>query len=87
MKSFLLRSAAAAALTASLAACDSGGGGGGGGGTPPTPPAPPAPARIEDGFGPQFGAAFRADANSNPRDPAAGDLVPVSFTTDPVNIP
>jgi hypothetical protein len=85
MKRFLLHSAAAAALTASLAAC--GGGGGSDGGTTVTPPpAPPTPVRLEDQFGAQFGAMFRAAANTDPRDPAPGDLIPISFTTDPVNI-
>ena len=53
--------------------------------TPP-PPTPPA-ARFEDQFGANFGVAFRGVANSDPREPAAGDLAPISFTTDPVNIP
>ena len=85
MKQFLLRSAAAAALTASLAAC--GGGGGSDGGTTVTPPAPPTAVKLEDQFGAQFGATFRMAANTDPRDPAPGDLIPISFTTDPVNIP
>ena len=85
MKSFLLHSAAAAALLASLAAC--GGGGGSDGDTTVTPPAPPTPVRLEDQFGAQFGATFRTAPNSDPRDPAPGDLIPISFTTDPVNLP
>ena len=86
MKRVLLHSAAAAALAAGLSACGGGGGGdGGGGGGTDTPP--PQSSRLEDQFGVNFGTAFRAAANGDPRDPAPGDLIPVSFTTDPVNIP
>lgn len=42
--------------------------------------------RQEDQFGANFGTAFRADANSEPRTPADGDIVPVSLTTEPVPI-
>jgi hypothetical protein len=83
-KRLLLRSAGAAVVAAALAACD---GGGGDGGTVTPTPTPDPPARLEDQFGANFGAAFRAAANMDPRDPAPGDLIPISFTTDPVNIP
>jgi|APFEC2959095136_1045048.scaffolds.fasta_scaffold00031_31 hypothetical protein len=46
----------------------------------PTPPVAAAP--IEDGFGAGFGTAFRADANSVPRDPVAGDIIPLDLTKD-----
>lgn len=81
----MLRAASALALVA-LAACGSGGGGDGDN-APPAPPAivaPPPP--QENQFGANFGAAFRADPTSTPRDPADGDIVPLSFTTDPVNV-
>lgn len=50
-----------------------------------TPPMMVQP-RQEDQFGANFGAAFRADANSEPRTPADGDIVPVSLTAEPVTI-
>ncbi len=70
------------ATTSALAACSGGGGGGGGPGPPPPPPA-----RLEDGFGAGFAAAFRTNLNGVPRDPAAGDIIAVSLTTDPTPIP
>lgn len=85
MKRFLLRSAAVAALAAGLSACGGGGNDDSVTVTPPPPPPPAAP--LEDQFGAQFGAIFRTPANSDPTDPAPGDLIPISFTTDPVNIP
>lgn len=77
-------------LGAGLAAC--GGGGDDGEITvspppPPTAPPPTQPTRLEDMFGANFGIAFRAVANSDPRDPQPGDLNPVSFTTDPIPVP
>lgn len=68
-------------LALGLAACS--GGGGGGGGLPQPPPAAP----IEDNFGAGFGAAFRANPNSEPRDPMAADIIPVDVTKDPVLLP
>ncbi|MBC7768927.1 MAG: hypothetical protein H7124_09075 [Phycisphaerales bacterium] len=68
------------ALALGVSAC---GGSGGGGGLPPPPPAAP----LEDTFGAGFGATFRADPNSNPRDPAAGDIVPVDPTKDATGVP
>lgn len=81
----ILRAATALAiLGAGLAACDRGGGKS----VRVAPPnEPPAATPIEDRFGVAFGAAFRAPNNSDPRDPAEGDLIPVSFTTDPLPIP
>ncbi|MBW3560219.1 MAG: hypothetical protein KY449_10715 [Proteobacteria bacterium] len=82
----ILRAAAVLALLgAGLAACD--GGRNNKSVEVTLPPAPPAAAPLEDQFGVGFGAAFRASNNTDPRDPAEGDLVPVSFTTDPVPIP
>lgn len=76
---------ALAILGAGLAACDGGGGGKSTKVTPP--PEPPAAAPLEDQFGLAFGTAFRAASNTDPKDPGEGDLIPVSFTTDPVPIP
>jgi hypothetical protein len=52
-----------------------------------TPPVvvPPA-ARIEDGFGANFGTTYRADPNTEARDPAAGDISPVDATKEPTTI-
>ena len=70
------------ALGAATAACNSGvttAPPTGGGVVVPT-------ARQEDQFGVQFGTAFRADNNSEPYNPADGDIVAISLTTEPVNI-
>ena len=83
IKRVLLGTAALAAV-AGLGAC---GGGGDDDVAVVTPPPTPPAARFEDQFGANFGIAFRASANSDPRDPAPGDIIPISFTTDPVNIP
>ncbi len=37
-------------------------------------------------FGKEFGSAFNADPNSEPREVHEGDLEPVSLTTEPVDI-
>ena len=42
--------------------------------------------RTEDKFGKGFGRAFRAPANSVPANIADGDVIPVSLTTEPVQI-
>lgn len=74
------------ALALSLAAC--GGGGGGGGGTSDKPGAPTTVITTaqEDRFGVGFGIAFRAPLNSEPVNVNDGDIVPVSLTTEPIDI-
>lgn len=58
-----------------------------GGGVIISPPPPPPAAKIEDSFGPRFAAAFRADPNSDPIDPVAGDIsIPVDPTRDPLKL-
>lgn len=58
---------------------------------PPPPPAvvtptpPPVGANFEDQFGAGFGKFFRAAAWSEPGDPQAGDVIPISFSSEPVN--
>jgi hypothetical protein len=47
---------------------------------------PPPQQRQEDQFGASFGAAFRADPNSEPTTPADGDIIPTSLTSEPVTI-
>ena len=74
--------AAATVMGAGLAAC------GGSKSSAPPPPVvvtPPA-AKLEDGFGANFGIAYRADPNTDAKDPVAGDIIPLSLTTDPVTI-
>ncbi len=55
--------------------------------TPAPPPVvvPPA-AKLEDGFGVNFGIAYRADPNTDAKDPVPGDIIPLSLTTDPTVI-
>lgn len=70
-----------ASLAAGLAAC----GDGGSNTSPPPVVVPPAP-KLEDGFGANFGLAYRADPNSEAKDPTGGDIVPLSLTTEPTTI-
>ena len=77
------------AAAVALAACGGGGGkgpGGGGGGGPGPGPGTPS-AKLEDSFGGGFAAAFQKGAHTDPREPAAGDVVAASLTTDPVPVP
>ena len=62
-----------------LAACS-------GGADDPAPPPPPTTVVQEDKFGAVFGTAFRADANSTAIEPTDGDIIPLSLTTEPVDI-
>lgn len=69
----------AVASAALLSACGSGGGD-----TAVTPPpAAIGPAR----FGAKFATAFNASPNSDPIDPAVGDIIALSLTTDPLEVP
>lgn len=79
----LHRVALLAVLCSGLAAC-----GGSGKKRQPPPDAPPVvvTARQEDKFGVAFGMAFRADPNSEPRAVADGDIIPISFTDEPIPI-
>lgn len=74
MRTFFVLAAAALVLSA----C----GGGSGGGSVNVGQLPSGQP-LEDSFGAGFGQAFRAAANSDPRDPAAADIVPVDLTKDP----
>jgi len=75
---------AVAVLALALGACGGGGRGGGIGVNPP-----PAPAKLEDQFGSigGFGSIFRQGPNTEPTDPAAGAVVPVNVTAEPVPVP
>ena len=75
----LIKVSVLSVVAVALAAC----GGGGGNVKVPVPPA----AKLEDSFGAGFAAAFQKGANTDPREPAAGDVVAVSLTTDPVPVP
>jgi len=69
-----------AVAASALAACS---GGGSSMAVSPPPPPPPPPAPQEDFFGTGFGTDFRAMANSTPAVPKPGDIIPVSYTTEP----
>jgi len=73
-------------LTLALGACSGGGGGGGGGSDRPGAPPVVVVTAQEDKFGLAFGTAFRAARNGEPNIVNEGDLVPVSFTTTPIDI-
>lgn len=51
----------------------------------PAPPPPVGTASLES-LGATFAGLFRAGNDTEPRDPAEGDLPPISFTTEPVDI-
>lgn len=88
MKRSLLRFAVTTAVLAPLAACD--------GGKkrdtvvvePPisAPAPPPIAAGSLESIGATFAGLFRASSDSEPRDPAEGDLPPISFTAEPAEI-
>lgn len=78
----LLRALIGTALALPLAAC---GGGGGGSDSVITPPVVVKTAQ-EDKFGVQFGIDFRASMNSDPVSVNDSDIVPVSLTTEPIDI-
>ncbi|MFP1133291.1 hypothetical protein [Asticcacaulis sp. W401b] len=75
----LISYAGIASLAAGLTACGGGGAGGGGSTTIVTPPPPSATAK----YGAKFDAAFKADANSDPAEVVAGDVVAVDATAEP----
>ncbi len=81
MRKVKWRIVAAVALVGGLAAC-------GNSNTPSsiTQPPPMPVAKFEDQFGANFGTAYRADPNTDAKDPMPGDIVPLSLTTDPVAI-
>ncbi len=58
----------------------------GGGGGSVTTPTPITAQRLEDTFGTQFGVDYRANPNSVPVKPVAGDIVPLSLTTPPARL-
>jgi hypothetical protein len=53
------------------------------GGAPPAPPA--TPPTVAQKFGAAFATIFAAAATAEPKDPAAGDLGPVTATGEPVD--
>jgi hypothetical protein len=79
-----VRSAAlVAAAGALVAAC----GGEGKDALPPSSPTVVAPAPPpEDRFGARFGLAFRAASTADPIAPMDGDIIPLSVTTDPIEL-
>jgi hypothetical protein len=83
-KQLLQRALIGTALALPLAACG-GGGGSSGGDTVITPPVVVTTAQ-EDKFGIPFGMDFRAAMNSEPASVSDGDIVPVSLSTEPIDI-
>ncbi len=83
MKRIVQRALLVAMMGAGLASC-----GGNGGDAATTPPVvvPPAPAPQENQFGTAFATDFRASPTSAPATPADGDIIPLSLTTNPVNV-
>lgn len=49
------------------------------------PPPPAAPLTVAQQLGTVFSTIFTAVSTAEPKDPAAGDLVPVSLTKDPID--
>ena len=84
-KQFVQRALIGTALALPLAACGGGGGSSGGGDTVITPPVVVTTAQ-EDKFGIPFGMDFRAAMNSDPASVSDGDIVPVSLSTEPIDI-
>lgn len=82
MKNAMRNVLISSSLAAALAAC---GGPGGGKDTPPAPPTVVATSQA-DKFGVKFGQNFRASADGEPASVDDGDLVPVSWTTEPIDI-
>lgn len=86
MRKHLLKLALGSAAVIALAACGDNDNdvtitpppGGGGGGDP---------VAFEDNFGAGFATAFQADANDDPIDPMAGDIVDIDPTADPLEPP
>lgn len=82
MKRIIARAALVAAAASGLAGCGSSGGNA----VAPPPPAVVVPAPQEDQFGAVFGTAFRASFTATPITPADGNIIPLSLTTNPVNV-
>ncbi len=49
------------------------------------PPPPPPPVGVVDQLGAGFATTFRAGSMTEPRNPAEGDIVPVTSARDPIN--
>ncbi len=83
----LARAALAVAAAATLVSCGGSSGSGDGGGTGGSPfvPAPPLPVQSQLGIG--FSMIFGIAATGEPRDPQAGDVIAISLTADPIDIP
>ena len=78
----LILGGVAASALMGLAAC--GGGGSDGATAPPPPTMTPQGAQR---FGLGFATSFGASANSDPRDPGMNDIIALSLTSDPIEVP
>ena len=78
MRTLIWKTATIAAIAGGLTACGSD--------TSTAPPTvvtpPPVTTKVEDGFGANFGIAYRADVNGIAKDPVAGDIGPLDLTKD-----
>jgi hypothetical protein len=82
MKRILVTTSALVLTGTLLSAC-----GGGGDGPNTTVTTPPPPVRFDAQFGANFSKDFQASPNSEPSAVAAGDVVPVNQTAEPVPLP
>jgi hypothetical protein len=75
-----LKSGTALLLPLAIAACSDGYE------APTPPPGPPPPAAsIQSRISASFATFFDASATSDPKDPAASDVPPLSLTTEPID--
>lgn len=81
MRTLYWRLLAVAVAAGGVSACGSSGST-----TAAPPPVVTPAAKLEDQFGTNFGIAFRNNPNTDATDPAPGDIIPLSLTTDPVAI-
>ena len=82
MRNLIWKFVTISALACGLAACGSDN-------TPAPPAAGPPPAaapKLEDGFGANFGIAYRADPNGIANDPLAADIAPLDLTKEATTI-
>lgn len=82
MRPAVRRALLVALMASGLAAC----GNGSGSDTPAPPPPPVVATPQENQFGANFATAYRAANTSAPITPADGDIIPLSLTTNPVNV-
>ncbi len=83
----LARATLAVAAAAALVSCGGSSGSGDGGGPGGGPFVPPPPLPVQSQFGIGFSMIFGTAAMGEPRDPQASDVIPISLSADPIDIP